>query len=49
VLIAGGYRLESVTPIDQFRFSPHVEIVAILRRPPAGKRAKGSRPKGLLG
>ena len=49
VLVAGGYRPESVTPIDQFRFSPHVETVAILRRPAAGKRAKGSRPKGLLG
>jgi 23S rRNA (uracil1939-C5)-methyltransferase len=45
ILIAGGYRLESVTPIDQFRFSPHVEIVGVLRRPPAARRRKG----GLLG
>jgi 23S rRNA (uracil1939-C5)-methyltransferase len=28
VLIDGGYRIESVTPIDQFRHTPHVELVA---------------------
>jgi 23S rRNA (uracil1939-C5)-methyltransferase len=49
ILIAGGYRLESVTPIDQFRFSPHVEIVGVLRRPPAAKRPKALRARGLLG
>ncbi len=32
-LIAGGYVLQSITPIDQFIFSPHVEAIAILRRP----------------
>ncbi len=41
ILIDGGYRLETVTPIDQFRFSPHVEIVGAFARPPAKKRAKG--------
>ena len=32
ILVDGGYRLERVTPIDQFLFSPHVEAVACLRR-----------------
>lgn len=33
ILIAGGYRLASVTPIDQFLWSPHVEAVALLEKP----------------
>lgn len=32
VLIDGGYKLESVTPIDQFLYSPHIEAVAVFRR-----------------
>lgn len=33
VLIDGGYQLEEVTPIDQFRWSAHVELAAVFRRP----------------
>jgi 23S rRNA (uracil1939-C5)-methyltransferase len=33
ILVDGGYALESVAPIDQFRYAPHVEAVAVLRRP----------------
>ncbi len=32
ILIDGGYKLERVTPIDQFLYSPHIEAVAIFRR-----------------
>jgi 23S rRNA (uracil1939-C5)-methyltransferase len=31
-LVDGGYRLRAVTPIDQFRFSAHVEAVAVFER-----------------
>ncbi|MEZ5810737.1 MAG: class I SAM-dependent RNA methyltransferase [Rhizobiaceae bacterium] len=34
ILRDSGYRLESVTPIDQFLWSPHVEAVALLEKPP---------------
>lgn len=32
LLIDGGYQLQKVTPVDQFRFSPHIEAVAVLTR-----------------
>jgi 23S rRNA (uracil1939-C5)-methyltransferase len=32
ILIAHGFSLSRVTPVDQFRWSPHVEIVGALER-----------------
>lgn len=32
ILMNGGYRLEKVTPVDQFAFTSHVEIVGVFRR-----------------
>jgi 23S rRNA (uracil1939-C5)-methyltransferase len=43
ILVDGGFQIESVTPLDQFRFSAHVEIAAVFRR----SRAKG-RARRLL-
>jgi 23S rRNA (uracil1939-C5)-methyltransferase len=31
-LLDGGYRLLAVVPVDQFRYSAHVEIVAHLQK-----------------
>jgi 23S rRNA (uracil1939-C5)-methyltransferase len=43
ILCAGGYALERVLPVDQFRHSPHIEIVGAFR-----KSAK-PRARRLLG
>lgn len=32
LLVAAGYRLEQATPIDQFLWTPHLELVAVFRR-----------------
>ena len=32
ILIDGGYTIDGVTPVDQFRHTPHVELVARFRR-----------------
>jgi 23S rRNA (uracil1939-C5)-methyltransferase len=32
ILVDGGYELEGVTPVDQFRHTPHIELVARFMR-----------------
>jgi 23S rRNA (uracil1939-C5)-methyltransferase len=38
ILVAGGYRLEQVTPVDQFAYAPHIEMVGVFRREASRKR-----------
>jgi 23S rRNA (uracil1939-C5)-methyltransferase len=45
LLSAGGYAIESVTPFDQFRHSPHIECVGVFRR----GMDKSRRARRLLG
>jgi 23S rRNA (uracil1939-C5)-methyltransferase len=40
ILIDGGFGVERVTPLDQFRSSPHVEIAAVFRRGKAKPRVR---------
>ena len=40
-LVQGGYRIERLIPVDQFRHSAHVEAVAMLSRPaPSARRRR---------
>jgi 23S rRNA (uracil1939-C5)-methyltransferase len=32
VLVDAGFTLKAVTPVDQFRWTPHVEVVGVLER-----------------
>ncbi len=32
LLVAGGYALERVTPVDQFRYSAHIELAGVFRK-----------------
>jgi len=41
ILAKGGYAIASVTPIDQFVYSAHVEVVAVLKR--SAPASPGSR------
>jgi 23S rRNA (uracil1939-C5)-methyltransferase len=34
-LIEGGYKLEQVSPVDQFVYSPHIEVVALFSKKPS--------------
>jgi 23S rRNA (uracil1939-C5)-methyltransferase len=40
ILVQGGFQVESVTPLDQFSFSAHVEIAAVFRRLKSKARAR---------
>ncbi len=42
-LVAGGYRIEGVVPVDQFRYAAHVELVAVFARDAAAQPAKRRR------
>ena len=44
LLVAGGYTLESVIPVDQFLYSPHVELIAIF-----AKVLRAKKKRRLLG
>ncbi len=33
LLVDGGFQIERVTPVDQFQYTPHTEVVAVLKRP----------------
>ncbi|MGF7156846.1 class I SAM-dependent RNA methyltransferase [Bartonella heixiaziensis] len=37
LLVAGGYTIEQIIPIDQFLWSPHVEMVAVLSKRKANR------------
>ena len=41
ILIAGGYTLTKVTPVEEFRHSAHVELVGVFSRPKAAKKKRG--------
>lgn len=45
ILIGGGYALERVIPVDQFLYSPHVELVGIF----AKTFARAKKKRRLLG
>lgn len=33
ILVRGGYKLVKVTPVDQFKYTAHMEIVGVFKRP----------------
>ncbi|PPQ28103.1 RNA methyltransferase [Rhodoblastus sphagnicola] len=45
LLVAGGYAVESVIPVDQFLYSPHVELIGIF----AKVSARAKKKRRLLG
>jgi len=43
ILTDGGYTITEVTPIDQFVYAAHVEVVAVLRKRGPGRRGTARR------
>ena len=41
ILVDGGFRIERITPVDQFRHSAHVEVVGLFRREPVKTKRRG--------
>lgn len=41
ILVDGGFRIERITPVDQFRHSAHIEVVAVFRREPSKTKRRG--------
>ena len=41
ILVDGGFRVERITPVDQFRHSAHIEVVAVFRREPSKTKRRG--------
>jgi 23S rRNA (uracil1939-C5)-methyltransferase len=45
ILTRGGFELKSISPVDQFRYSSHIELVGVFERAAANLK----RPRKLLG
>ena len=41
ILVDGGFRIEKITPVDQFRHSAHVEVVGLFKREPVKTKRRG--------
>ena len=41
ILVDGGFRIERITPVDQFRHSAHIEVVGLFRREPVKTKRRG--------
>ncbi len=41
ILVDGGFSIERITPVDQFRHSSHIEVVGLFRRIPLKTKRRG--------
>jgi 23S rRNA (uracil1939-C5)-methyltransferase len=42
-IVASGYRVTAIRPVDMFPHTPHVEVVTVLDREKSGPTRKGAR------